>query len=194
MNGYFQYLKFQRIYFFYQKQDSEGLYSALLDLFITLGNGGTSLRKRLLKGAQDRLMPEHYSVLARWLEKRTPCPDKELPPANQSLLSLGITGLRELVKVIDPDKKNEQRDPLLEAREYIEYFQIEEALDLLESAILENPERKILHSELINLYQGIRDHARLQAMREKLSQIMTELPDCWLTLNEPETPSGGGKR
>ena len=181
----------QRIFFFYEKHDSEGLYSALLDLFIALGNMGVGLRKRLLKGSQDRLMPDHYGVLAQWLDQASPCPEKDIPLPSQSVLNMGITGVRELVKVFNAGT-GEERDPLLEAREHIEYFQIEEARDLLESAVLEHPERKALHIELTNLYQATRDHAHLRAMREKLSQIMTELPECWLTLSEPE-PRRGGK-
>ena len=180
----------QRIFFLYGNHDSEGLYSALLDLFIALGEKGTNLRRRLLKGSQDRLMPEHYRVLARWLEQRLPCPEKDLPLPSQSILSQGITGVRELVKIFTPEK-GQDRDPLLEAREHIEYFQIDEAMDLLEAAVLEDPERKALHIELTSLYQAIRNPARLQAMREKLSRIMTELPDCWLTSSEPEPPRGG---
>ena len=180
----------QRIFFLYGNYDSEGLYSALLDLFFALGNRGTELRRRLLKGSQDRLMPEHYRVLAQWLEQRSPCQEKDLPLPSQSILSQGITGVRELVTFFNTEKEQD-RDPLLEAREHIEYFQIDEAIDLLEGAVLEQPERIALHIELTQLYQATRDPARLRAMREKLSQIMTELPDCWLTPSESEPPRGG---
>jgi len=181
----------QRIFFFYEHHDSEGLYSALLDLFIALGALGKELRRRLLKGSQDRLMPEHYSVLARCLEQDLPCPDKDLPMPNQSVLHQGIVGVRELVQVSDSEDKALERDPLLEAREHIEYFQIEEAMDLLEAAVFEHPERKALHLELTQLYQATRDPTRFRAMREKLSQIMTELPDCWLVISEPESSRRG---
>jgi len=179
----------QRIFFFYENHDSEGLYSALLDLFIALGDAGAALRGRLLKGSKDRLMPEHYRALARWLGRKTPLQEKDLPLPTQSILHRGISGTCELVKVFSKERER-GRDPLMEAREYIEYFQIEEALELLEAAVLAHPERLALHTELTQLYLATRDLARFRAMREKLSQIMTELPDCWLTLSEPEPPRG----
>lgn len=178
----------QRIYFFYERWDSDGLYSALLDLFIALGNKGSVLRKRLLNGARDRLLPEHSAALSRWLEHGPPDGEKDLPPAEHSILSKGIVGVRELVRVVQAPKDT-SRDPLLEAREYIEYFQIEEARSLLEAAILEQPEREELHTELVHLYEATRDTSGLQAMREKLSQIMPELPECWLPSGMP--PHGG---
>lgn len=171
----------QRIYFFYGNGDRDGLYSALIDLFIALNGKGVALRRRLLAGSREGLAPEHYGILARWLEQGAPGEEKDLSLANQSVLGKGITGVRKLVQVFFAEKE-EQRDPLLEAREYIEYFQIDEARDLLETAIFAQPEREDLHLELIHLYQATRDTASMQAMREKLSQIMPQLPECWLRL------------
>jgi len=180
----------QRVFFFYGNQDSDGLYSALVDLFIALGDKGPALRRRLLNGSRERLSPRHFRVLSRWLEQGAPSEANEPSLASQSVLSLGITGVRTLVQVFHTERESE-RDPLLEAREYIEYFQIEEAKSLLEAAIFEQPEREELHTELIHLYQATRDLASLQAMREKLSQTMTTLPECWLELDEPMPPRRG---
>ena len=180
----------QRIFFFYGNLDSDGLYSALIDLFIALGSKGALLRKRLLNGARERLSPRHFAILSHWLEHGAPAEENELALASQSVLNPGVTGTRRLVQVFHTDQDSE-RDPLLEAREHIEYFQIEEARSLLETAIFEQPEREELHTELIHLYQATRDFARLQAMREKLSQTMIRLPECWLNLGEPETTRRG---
>ncbi len=176
----------QRVFFFYSNRNPEGLYSALLDLFIALDGKGAALRRRLLAGSRERLAPEHYGILSRWLEKGAPRDGEDLLPASQSILSEGITGEIKLVQVFYTENES-QRDPLLEAREHIEYFQIEEARDLLETAILAQPEREELHLELIHLYQATRDTASMQAMREKLSQIMPHLPECW------PKPSHGGQ-
>jgi hypothetical protein len=177
----------QRVFFFYGNGDGDGLYSALVDLFIALENKGASLRRRLLNGSRARLSSKQFRVLADWLKRGAPADEKDVSFASQSVLSQGITGVRKLVQVFHTETDAE-RDPLLEARECIEYFQIEEAKSLLEAAIFEHPEREELHAELIHLYQATRDIANLQAMREKLSQTMTILPDCWLNLEEPTPP------
>lgn len=179
----------QRIFFFFGNEDRDGLYSALLDLFIALDGKGKALRRRLLAGSRERLAQEHYSILSDWLEQGSPPEEKEILPAQQSILSKGITGVRKLVQVFYSEQESD-RDPLLEAREHIEYFQIEEARELLETAIIAQPEREELHLELINLYLATRDNASLQTMREKLTQIMPQLPECWLTLGGTQLPDG----
>jgi hypothetical protein len=180
----------QRIFFFFGNGDHDGLYSALLDMFIAMDGKGKALRKRLLMGSRERLMPEHYNFLYRWLEQGQLREDKDILPAGQSILNKGITGVRKLVQVFYAESKA-QRDPLLEAREYIEYFQIDEARELLENAIIAQPEREELHLELIHLYQATRDVAGMQTMRENLSQIMPLLPECWLKLGDSLSPQGG---
>ncbi len=181
----------QRIFFYYNRQDSDGLYSALYDLFVTLNNKGSRLRRRLLEGSRDRLLREQFAALSGWLNHGEPPSREDLPLPGQSILNRGITGVKELVEVTHFEKST-QRDALLEARERIEYFQIDEARELLEAAILEQPEREELHTELIHLYQATRDINGLRAMREKLSQLLPELPECWLTLGE--RPNGGEKK
>ncbi len=171
----------QRIFFLYQQFDSDGLYSALYDLFVALQDKGIRLRKRLLQGSRDRLQQEQYAVLSLWLAQGEPRKKEGFPLPNQSVLSRGITGVRDIIKV-SYDKAGPQRDPLLEAREFIDYFQIDEARNLLEKAIFEQPERVELHLELIQLYQATRDNNGLQSMREKLIQYLPELPECWLTV------------
>jgi hypothetical protein len=178
----------QRIFFYFDRNDSDGLFAALLDLFIALGNSGSPLRERLLIGSRTHLLDEHFAVLSSWLEEGIPCEEKDLPPHAKSILSRGITGVRELVKVSD-DSLDSTRDPLVEAREHMEYFQINEARGLLEAAIFENPEREELHTELVQLYQATRDAPRLQAMREKLTQLLPKLPECW-SITSSQTSEG----
>lgn len=180
----------RRIYFFFDRLDGDGLYSALVDLFLALGDKGAALRRRLLNGSRERLDPEQFRALWRWQHKDSPVAEKDRPAASQSVLSQGITGIRKLVQVFYTETES-QRDPLLEAREHIEYFQIDEARELLENAIFMQPEREELHAELIHLYQATRDIDGLRTMREKLSQTMPKLPECWLNLGEPEPPLGG---
>jgi hypothetical protein len=178
----------QRIIFHYRIADADGLYSAFYDLFTVLHGKGRRLRARLLKGASSRLAPEHFEALSSWLSNETPPAGKNLPEPPRSVLSQGVDGVCELVRAIETAGRP-RRDPLVEAREHIEYSQIEEARDLLESAVLEDPDRAELQTELLHLYLATRDHEHFRTMREKLTEIVTTLPDEWQTLGEK--PSGG---
>jgi hypothetical protein len=178
----------QRVFFHYRADDADGLYSALFDLFTALREKGRRLRRRLLFGAQPKLLPEQFEALNLWLSQAAPPDEKLMPKASAAVLSSGVEGACALVEVIE-GAKLAQRDPLLEAREYIEYSQIEEARELLESAVLDAPDREDLQAELLHLYLATRDFEHFRAMREKLTELITSLPDYWQTLGEKT--SGG---
>lgn len=178
----------QRVFFHYRADDADGLYSALFDLFTALRENGRRLRRRLLFGAQSKLLPEQFEALGLWLSQTSPPDEKLMPNATTAVLSRGMEGACALVEVIE-SARQAQRDPLIEAREYIEYSQIEEARGLLESAVLDAPDREDLQAELLHLYLATRDFEHFRAMREKLTELITSLPDCWQTLGEKT--SGG---
>lgn len=178
----------QRIVFHYRIDDPEGLYSALFDLFSVLRDKGLRLRTRLLRGGRSRLKPEHLAVLSFWLSEQAPPEAKNLPEPKLSVLSSGADGTFELVHAIQ-DGGRKKRDPLVEAREHIEYSQIEEARETLEDAVLADPDRAELQAELLHLYLATRDYEHFRIMREKLAEIVTTLPDEWQTLGEK--PAGG---
>ncbi|MDD5035736.1 MAG: hypothetical protein PHE55_13365 [Methylococcaceae bacterium] len=178
----------QRILFCYENRDGEGLYGALLDLFLVLNGRGVRLRKRLLSGARERLSADHYNALAYCLMQGVPAREQELPATRKSVLTRGILGIEQLVQVYDNSKAS-VRDPLIEAREYIEYFQLEEARELLEDAIIDQPNREDLHFELLQLYKATRDASHFEATREKLRNLMPDLPEYWQ--NFDGLPLGG---
>lgn len=177
----------RRIFHAYEQADGEALYGALLDLFLTLGGRGHSLRARLLAGVRNRLAPEHGQVLRQWL--RTGRRPVELPFSPESVLSEGIEGEVELIGSRQ-ESAAPARDPLQEARECIEYCQLDQARDLLERAVLEQPHRAELHEELLGIYRATHDRGRYQAMRERLAARLDLLPDGWAA---QEAWLGGGE-
>ncbi|MBP1149220.1 MULTISPECIES: type IV pilus assembly protein FimV [Methylocaldum] len=168
----------QRVLHHYHQNDRDGLYAALLDLFIALEHRGPSLRKRLLTGARDRLRKDCYARLDRWLECGNTPDWAELPPAGQSVLAPGVIGSLNLVQV-SIDASDEERDPLVEAREHIEYSQIDQARAVLEGALFRLPERTDLLEELLLLYRATGDLDNFLHTREKLRAIMDPLPAIW---------------
>ncbi|MDO9238737.1 MAG: hypothetical protein Q7U30_01885, partial [Methylicorpusculum sp.] len=73
-------------------------------------------------------------------------------------------------------------DPLLLARDCIEYSQLDEAQKLLETAIVEYPGRLELHQELTALYRSTRNLDRFNEMNSKLIASDITLPECWQQL------------
>jgi len=181
----------QRIFHHYNQDDQDGLYAALLDLFIALGHRGHTLRKRLLTGARNRLREDRYALLDRWLRSGRAPDWAELPPARQSVLTPGITGSLNLVRV-STNSSGEDRDPLLEAREHIEYSQLDQARTVLEEALIRQPARNDLQAELLLLYRAAGDLGNFLRTREKLQQVVDSLPaiwdDCERHLRKEHTP------
>ncbi len=168
----------QRIFHHYRLNDYDGLYAALLDLFVALGQRGHELRRRLLNGARTRLRRDCYACLDHWLRSELVPHWNELPLVNRSVLTPGIVGLLDLVRV-SVDTSDEDRDPLVEAREHIEYSQLDQARAVLEEALSRQPDRTDLQAELLLLYRATGDLDNFLRIRKKLQQIQDSLPTIW---------------
>jgi hypothetical protein len=159
--------------------DSEALYAALLDLFIVLGNKGRALRKRVLDGARSRLGIQQYRALSACLDSDSVrCNGLPAPP--DSMLAAGVIGMQKLVEAVDGENES-TRDPLIEARDHIEYCQLEQAQAVLEQAIMDQPQRLELHEELLEIYRSTRDEASLLAFWRRLNDVHGSAPDLWQT-------------
>jgi len=167
----------RRIALEYQLDRPEALFGALLDLFLVLGTDGRSLRRRMTEGTRERLLPEHYAHLSRWLQDST-LSAETVPPLRSSLFGLGMGETLHLVETretSDPDA----RDPLVEARECIEYSQIDEARRILESALGAQPERADLQWELLDLYRAQRDASHLLKLYPTFATDENPLAEDW---------------
>jgi len=167
----------QRINLFLQQGAGDEIYSALLDLFIALGPKGLPLRWRMLGTARHALSLEQFQALREGLEPGIQAADA-MPVGAGSMLSKGLTGSNRLV-VNQTDTAEQQRDPLIEAREYLEYGQLEEARELLEQAVLKEPQRRDLQLELLEIYNYTRDETSFAAMRTRLEAMDVPLDDTW---------------
>jgi hypothetical protein len=149
----------QRIALEYQLNHPEALYGALLDLFIVLGARGRALRQRMASSVRARLSPEHYGQLSLWLDRGRTLDADSAPPLPFTLFGLGLVDALPLLETVEDaaSAPPDERDPLVEARECIEYSQIDQARQILESAVLAQPERADLQCELLELYRAQRD-------------------------------------
>ncbi len=173
----------QRINGCLAQRDGEGAYGALLDLFIALGEKGLLLRRRMLVRAQPLLGEERSRALARHLEKGLLATDP-MPPSSHSMLSKGLTGTRQLVMRVNDGADGGERDPLQDAIEYLEYSQVDKAQAVLEQALLEDPSRTDLHSNLLAIYRASGDAASFTRMRNKLGRERNPVVEKWDQLAE----------
>ncbi len=165
-------LHLNRIYFYQQQSDANGVYGALLDLFIVLQEKGQPLRQRLLKKYYAELTAEQQSILSNWLagkrDENAPC-----PAVKESRLSDGRTGTSGVLAAKEkPSGQAQTRDVVEDARDLIDSGQVGEATVLLKKALLVNPQREEISRELMLIY---RHSHNLQAV-EKILQSTKNLP------------------
>ncbi len=99
----------QRIMHHIQQKNSEGVYGALVDLYIVLENHGRPLRERMLKYARPLLKEVQYEGLNQLLNEDASALDT-LPPANCSILSRGFSGTFRLVEKLNTTPESVQNN------------------------------------------------------------------------------------
>ncbi|MGR9105969.1 MAG: type IV pilus assembly protein FimV [Gammaproteobacteria bacterium] len=162
--------------------DSEELYAALIDLFIALGSKGESLRSRLLRRYRTKLGNTRYPVLAQFLKHGA---NGRNVFSCLSVLSKGVSGTCSLIqRMSDESAPDKSRDPLQEAREYLEYSQIDQARLILERAVLEYPQRIDYQQELLQLYRAVRDSKNFKKIHNQLKSSGKPLSDDWNAISK----------
>ena len=171
----------RRILLEHEREDRGQLFAALLDLFIALGKRGIRLRGRMLEFAKDKLDPSQYGLLSESFAKGLD--SFRVPVVFGSMLGRGIEGNLNLARPVT-DKREATRDALVEAREYLEYSQLDEARTVLERAILREPRRAELYLDLLAIYRSTRDRGNFSRMSRELERMEAPLPEAWRELAE----------
>ncbi len=166
------------IYLRLRQENSTALYTALLDLFLALGNQGLSLRDHLLQLCSPRLQAHQKTILSDGLKPGL-FPNTPLADTGNSLLHKGNETNTPLVKKTVNRQETGKQDPLLEARECLEYGQLDQALGLLESAMLENPDNTGIHAELLAIYSRGNMQERFRQQTRAMAKAGHELPSGW---------------
>ena len=160
--------------------DEENLFAALLDLFIALDSKGESLRSRLLAQYRPKLSDSHYEVLRKGLANGAAIGSESL--GGSSVLAKGITGTCSLIRPLEAGAaESAPADPLREARDFLEYSQIDEAREVLEQAVLDDPACAEFQTELLELYRAGRDLKNLEKVRDALLGSGVSLSEDWST-------------
>ncbi len=169
----------QRIILCYENNSETQLSAALMDFFIVLEGRGSAIKQRMLAGARKHLSPLLFGQLQTYLNTA------QLIQGNiYSVLTPGRESNNKLILVQGNEgDKNENHDPLQVARDFVEYSQLGEAVKVLESAIIETPQRSELHVDLIELYQSTGDHAGFNKMQLALANINHPMQLQWDALS-----------
>jgi hypothetical protein len=74
---------------------------------------------------------------------------------------------------------SEERDPLADAQDHIQYGQIPQAQAVLEGALRADPLRRELHHELLAIYRSTRDKTAFLVTYNALPLDLNPVPDAW---------------
>ncbi len=173
-------LHVQRILLCIDSRDPTVL-GALCDLFLVLGRNGSGLRRRLLNQARPLLSRMDYGKLLAQLDAETtqsPALDNLCAGAT---LSRGVTGTTQLISRRQLAAA-EPEDPLVSARQQLEYGQTALAQETLEQALAANPERLALHLALLEIYRHTRDRLSVTAYWHSLRGIENPAATEWQRL------------
>ncbi len=163
------------------KAEADQLVAALADLFCVLKKDGYELRKRMLRYSRSRLDEGTFMQLIKKLKSGDLLVDENWLASYPTLTP--ISSVVEVIKNADKEAENgeQTQDSLTLAYEYIENSQMDQALDTLEAAALEEPADIEIAELLIELYKQMSDNERLFAMHQKLQQGGDhDLPKCWV--------------
>ncbi len=173
----------QRILLLVKDGDGAALYSALLDLMIALGSHGQALKQRMLRLAEPLLAPATQAFFRERIAQGVTPDDPQITRVKGSLLRVSHVAGAPLVKRAAgssprPVSVMEQANALLE------YGQLEQAVELLENALLQDPDQESEAELLLGLYRTLREEARWHGMCEQLQLNFNRLPASWV--NRPE--------
>ena len=172
----------RRILLCLQLCNAEGVYGALLDLFIALGPSGRQLRERMLRLAKAVLSPVFYDTLHHRLDTGVSATEA-VPPCATSVLSRGLTSSEPLVQ--STALVREQTSGALEqARDLIDSGHVAEAQALLEKTLQSNPEDDEVGLELLDVYRHTRDTRALNTMCGLLSKVDSPAAHAWVSMAE----------
>lgn len=169
----------QRILLLIDKGDELDLQCALVDLFIALGDKGEGLKQRLVDLATPRLSRTAMAFLKQHLKTGLRPWATAVSRMRSSLLSLGFSGVHELVRRRDKVRSSAYANAIEEARDCLEYGQVDAAREVLERALRREPGNDMVAAELLEVYQYTRDDERLTIMRQFLIDTLPRLPAGW---------------
>lgn len=181
----------QRIALYMRVKNSNGVYAALIDLFIALGENGISIRQRMLRQAKPLLSTERFRLLKNTLMRGLRDTDV-LPHTQAASLCKGYIGRNNFIAEVAHKSCTDSLDPRHEANDCLVYGQVDEARKILEKAVLKEPWREDLQADLLEIYWATRDLKGCQAMYRRLADEFVPERHAWIKTVERINNAVGG--
>lgn len=170
----------RRIYLHLEHKQSDPLYGAMVDLYLTLGEKGERLRHNLLQQAKKLISQEQYDLFYSHQEQGLKS-HQALPASQYSVLGNFFSSEKRLVieHKVEQAPAERETDPLELAREELNYGDITVAQQILEEAVLQTPKRLGLHYSLLEVYKHTRSLDDLLSMKERLGDSIGSAQSAW---------------
>lgn len=149
------------------------IYAALADLKTVLGSAGARLKERL----RNRCLAARPDLDAGLVEQVLFLMDGEFPKEVAALMMISSTPSDTPENSLPPEESpsSERRaepetaaDVLTQAREALEYGDLENARDILEQAVAAGADDPDVHEELLTIYRVTRDLDRFRNLYRRL--------------------------
>jgi hypothetical protein len=173
----------RRILLLVRKRNTDQLMGAFADLFIVLQNKGGPLKNTLLEYAKPVFNRTTHFIFSRYIGAALPSNDAFVVQLNYSLLKVRQDAGHHLVRRHGVLTAHPSLTPLEEAQALIADGQLGLALDVLENELLRDAEQPLIISELLGIYQHMRNYAKFVTMSERLQARFSGIPDGWIWLD-----------
>jgi hypothetical protein len=159
-----------------RERSSGHIFTALIDLFLALGPQGRALRALMLASARDGLTPEEAQFFEQALDPGL-TRSAGLPMGTQSVLDPGLMGAVEMVT--QARRAVAQQSVAEQAAELVNHGDLDGARQMLEDALMQNPDDAAASQELLAIYRYSRDTQAENLMRERLTTRFGRTPAAW---------------
>lgn len=165
----------QRITCCYQEDLTDPLFAALVDFLIILNKRGKAISRRMITGTVAKLSSRQQALLESAINEEID--DISLIEGNcYSIFCRGLSGTVNLIEKIDADEST-HHNPLKLAQDAVEYCQLDEAMLILESALVEQPHWIELHESLLELYKSTHNQTRFEDTLTHLRNMESFMAD-----------------
>jgi len=165
----------QRITCCYQEGLTDPLFAALVDFLIILNKRGKAISRRMVTGTVTKLSSRQQALLKSVINEEID--DISLIEGNcYSIFCQGLSGTANLIEKIDADEST-HHSPLKLAQDAVEYCQLDEAMLILEAALVEQPQWIELHESLLELYKSTHNQTRFESTLTHLRNMESFMAD-----------------
>ncbi len=140
-------LHLQRIFYCFQTDNQAHLYVSVVDLFLVLKHKGKQLAERVLLHSQAKLTDDQFRQLSAMLDT----PVQKTSVMSGSALEYASVEPLPLIKKSDLQQQIDDTEQIVE--DFIEYSQLDEAMDFLEKRLLSTGLSDAMQKQLLELYQ-----------------------------------------